>query len=122
MEAAAAQLDVMRTEPAMLRRTLFVVGYAIVHWWLSLIAVLAAYGATMQGFDGGPAASSVRRTVTSALADVLYFPLSLVAKWLPVSGLIGHVWVVVNGLIWGVVLLTGFECARRAWKVRRAAA
>jgi hypothetical protein len=44
------------------RRLLFLVGYAIVHWAMSLVATLAAYGAIMQGFDGGPGASALRQT------------------------------------------------------------
>jgi hypothetical protein len=50
--------------------------------------------------------------------DVLCFPLSSVAQLLPGSGLVGHFWIMVNGLLWGVVWLTAFAFARRAWKRR----
>ena len=96
----------------MARRTLAVMAFAFAHVLVRLWLGVSAYGAAMQDFDGGEAASPRVLAILVGAGRLLSWPLALVRSP-KMSSADPMAVAYANGLIWAVAFLCAYLGIRR---------
>lgn len=98
----------------MRKRTLGVLAFAFAHVLVTVWLSISAYGAAMQDFDGGEAASPRVLAFLIGAAHIASWPLALIRD--PnMSGAAYFAMAYANGLIWAVAVLCAYLGVRRFW-------
>ena len=98
----------------MRKRILFVATFALGHTVVTVLLTIAAFGAVMQGFDGGPRAPPRLVSLLIMAGNVITWPL-IVATPPTLSSTGQYAVLYANGLVWGIAVLCGWILIRRVW-------
>jgi hypothetical protein len=86
-----------------------------VHFAASVGALLWVYRVSSDAFDGRTI-TWFSRHLAGPLADILWFPLALLIRWIVLPGAWGYVPMIANSLLWGTALTLLWQGIHRVAK------
>ena len=98
----------------MRKRILYVTTFAFAHVVVTACLTIAAFGAVMKGFDGGPGATPRSIALLTAAVDIVTWPLVMATRP-TMSSASQYAVLYANGLLWAVAALCVWLPIRRVW-------
>ena len=104
----------------MVRKTLLILGFAVVHAVLTVVVIMLDMGAAMSGFEPDTTpVSPAHGAFLDGLLRVLLFPLTQLAMRAGVPHGLDYLVLFLNGLLWSVVCVIGWTALGHAMERSR---
>ncbi|MEY4729624.1 MAG: hypothetical protein RL020_782 [Pseudomonadota bacterium] len=77
--------------------------FTLLHFILGFAAFLWSFSVTSDVFEGLEV-STVARSASGPLIEILWFPVNVLGHWIRLPGLWGWLPIMVNSLLWGIAI------------------